>query len=60
MKPIDGFVRDESNNGAVINTDNGALKAYKLQKNKEKDIENLKAEISEIKKLIHQLLVKTS
>lgn len=60
MKPVDGFIRDKTNNGAVINTDNGALKAYKLQKNKEKDIENLKAEISEIKKLIHQLLVKSS
>lgn len=60
MKPVDGFIRDKTNNGAVINTDNGALKAYKLQKNKEKDIENLKIEILEIKKLLHQLLVKTS
>ena len=38
MKYADGFIRDP-NTGAVINIDNKALQAYKLQKLKHKKIE---------------------
>ena len=59
MKGSDGYVRDSFNNGAVLNTDNTALKAYKQQKAKFnemnqmkedlKDVKNLKNEVKEIK-----------
>ncbi len=57
-KPVDGYVRDSS--GAVINTDNGALQAYKLKKNRDKEIDNLKYELSEIKQMLTALLSKTT
>jgi len=60
MKNIDGFVRDQGNNGAVINTDMGALAAYKLQKNKNKEIEVLKEEVKELKSVLYQILEKVS
>ena len=50
------FVRDPYNTGAVLNTDNTALKAYKLQKNKQKEFENLKEEVSEIKSMLNLIL----
>lgn len=57
MKPVDGFIRDSS--GAVINTDNDALKAYKMKKNRDKEIDNLKTELSEIRMMLAQLLAKS-
>lgn len=60
--PTDGFLRSESNPGAIINVDNDALKAYKLRRSREtdkqKEINNLKEEITELKNLISQLLEK--
>ena len=60
--PTDGFLRSESNPGAIINVDNEALQAYKLRRsreaNKQKEINNLKEEITELKNLISQLLEK--
>ena len=50
MKNIDGYVRDKINSGAVLNTDNAALEAYKRQKAKHKNLENKLNEIDEIKK----------
>lgn len=60
--PTDGFLRSESNPGAIINVDNEALQAYKLRRsreaNKQKEINSLKEEITELKNLISQLLEK--
>lgn len=51
--------------GILINKDNDALKAYKARKNKDRQIEHiqeevfkLKNDISEIKKLLYELLGK--
>lgn len=59
MKKTDGFIRDY-NSGAVLNTDNNALKAYKAKKTHQKkinnsieEIDNLKEEIKEIKQLLN-------
>ncbi len=60
MKNIDGFIRDQNNPGAVVNTDLGALAAYKLQKNKNKEIDNLKQEVNELKSVLYQILEKVS
>lgn len=63
MKKIDSFVRDQNNPGAVLNTDNRALDAYKKQKAKMKrdnetaaEINNLKTEVSDIKSMLHLIL----
>lgn len=63
MKATDGFIRDSNNKGAVLNTDNSALQAYKLQKNKQKkldnklnEIDNIKSEVKEIKQLLNILI----
>ena len=60
--PTDGFLRSESNPGAIINVDNEALQAYKLRRSREvskqKEINSLKEEITELKNLISQLLEK--
>ena len=55
-KSVDGFMRDNNNPGAVINTDSAALQAYKLKKQKNKEIDNLKEEMKEIKNLLNQIL----
>lgn len=63
----DGFIRDPNNPGAAINTDNDALLAYKRQKSKakraldaEKEINQLKSDVAEIKHMFSQLLEKLS
>ena len=57
------FRRSATNPGALINTDNAGLKAYKLAKQKaikdRSEINSLKEEISELKDLVKQLLEKT-
>ena len=60
MENIDGFIRDEVNPGSVINTDSGALAAYKLQKKKNKEIDVLKQEVKELKSVLYQILEKVS
>lgn len=60
MSNIDGFIRDESNPGSVVNTDLGALAAYKLQKSKNKEIDVLKQEVKELKSVLYQILEKVS
>jgi hypothetical protein len=57
MKPIDGFIKDGA---AVINVDNGALASYKLQKNKNREIDVLKEEVKELKSMLYQILEKVS
>lgn len=63
MKATDGFIRDSNNKGAVLNTDNSALQAYKLQKAKNKkldnrlnEIDNIKSEMKEIKQMLNILI----
>lgn len=55
MKATDGYIRDKSNKGAVLNTDNAALEAYKKQKNKQKLLDNKLNEIDDIKKDVTQI-----
>lgn len=52
MIKSDKFIRDEKNLGAVLNTDNNALRMYKLKKAKSKEIELLKQEIYDIKNML--------
>ena len=54
----DSFVRDNNNTGCVLNTDNNALKAYKLKKQKNKEIDNLKEEVKNIKNMLTLILEK--
>jgi hypothetical protein len=58
MKATDGFKRSIDNPGAVINTDNAALQAYKLKKNKEKEIDVLKQDVNDIKVMLAAILNK--
>lgn len=58
MKHTDGFERSKANPGAVINTDNSALKAYKLKKNKDREVEILRSEVSEMKTMLAAILAK--
>jgi DNA-binding transcriptional regulator YhcF (GntR family) len=67
FKAVDGFVRSKTNPGALINTDNRALEAYRLQKqrNREinntiKDMETVKQDMAEIKALLKELLGKNN
>lgn len=60
MKEDEVFVRLEDNPGAVVNTDNAGLQAYKRRKNKDKEIDNMKKEISDIKAMLSMILEKVS
>jgi predicted transcriptional regulator with HTH domain len=53
----DGFVRDV-NTGSLFNTDNNGLKAYKLKKQKNKEIDILKDEVKDIKNMLTLILEK--
>jgi len=57
-KTKDGFIRDMNNPGAVINTDNSALQAYKLKKQKDKEVDLLKEEVKDIKQMLTLILEK--
>jgi hypothetical protein len=52
------YVRQENNFGAIINTDNEGLKAYKMKKHKENEINTLKNEVHDLKNLVAQLIEK--
>lgn len=52
------YIRDRSNPGAILNTDNDALQAYKSRKKREKDVDQLKEEVRELKTLIQILINK--
>lgn len=60
MKKTDGFVRSPINPGAVLNTDSGALQAYRAKKQslkrRDEEIETLKKDMSEIKGLLSILV----
>jgi len=58
MRKEDGFVRLKENLGAVVNIDNESLKLYKASRNKQKEINTLKEEVSEIKQMLLQLIAK--
>jgi len=51
----DKYLRDEGNVGAVINTDNAALQQYKLIKEKNRELNNLKRDVNEIKESIEKI-----
>jgi hypothetical protein len=55
MKGSDGYIRDPKNDGAVLNIDNSALKAYKLQKNKFREVSKIKHDMSEIENIKNEL-----
>jgi L-serine deaminase len=64
VKDHPGLVRDPVS-GAILNTDNAALAAYKARKKQAvaiaaqtEEIANLKADVAEIKDLLRQLLGK--
>jgi hypothetical protein len=57
MKPVDGFIKDGI---AAINVDNSALASYKMQKNKNREIDILKEEVKELKSVLYQILEKVS
>jgi hypothetical protein len=59
-KETDGFYRQQSNPGSVVNTDKYALDAYKKRKRRENEINTLKEEVSEIKQMLLQLIAKES
>lgn len=52
MKSSDGFERAKNSKGAVLNTDMGALRAYKAQKAKANEIEMVKRDVTEMKQKI--------
>lgn len=52
------YVRDIRNEGAVLNVDNAALKAYKLQKEKNKKIDQLEKDVNDIKNMLNLILDK--
>jgi HAMP domain-containing protein len=58
--PNEGFIRSTTNPKAIINVDNEALKAYKLQressKQKNNEINSLRNEVNELKELLYKLL----
>lgn len=56
MLTQDKYIRDKNNQGAVINTDNAALRAYKAQKQKFREIDALKEEVNDIKKMLVDIL----
>jgi len=58
MKSTDGFKRAADNPGAVINTDNAALQAYKAKKNKEREFDTLKEEVKDMKVMLAAILNK--
>ncbi len=58
-KSNDGFVRDQLS-GAVINTDNGALQAYKLKKQKERRLDIIEQRLESIEHMFKTILEKIS
>lgn len=64
IKEDNSLVRDEETN-AVLNTNTNALEAYKLQRDKQRkvenvvsDVENLKNDLKDIKNMLEKILTK--
>jgi hypothetical protein len=57
-KPNESFVRADCNSGAVLNTDNTALGAYRAARKRNKEIDALKEEVKDIKGMLSQILEK--
>jgi hypothetical protein len=51
----DKYIRSENNEGAVLNSDNAALKQYKILKEKNHELNLLKRDVQEIKDNIEKL-----
>lgn len=64
MNSNENLKRLGSNPGAVVNTDHPGLKAYREAREKvrqrNKDFENMKTEITELKSMMSQILEKLS
>lgn len=63
MKTSDGFIRDPNNRGAVLNTDNTALQAYRKKKAHQKaittkldEVESIKKDVKEMKQMLNLIL----
>ena len=64
----DKYIRDVNNPGAVLNTDNKGLKAYKLRKKNNRQvsdlqmkvdqIDDLRQQVSEIKDMLNKIVEK--
>jgi len=64
IKEDNNLVRDENTN-AVLNTNMNGLEAYKLQRDKQRkvdnvvsDVENLKNDLKDIKNMLEKILTK--
>lgn len=57
-KSIDGYVRQPDNQGAVINTNDDALRAYKLRKQNSRKVDALAEEVKDMKNMLQQILEK--
>jgi hypothetical protein len=62
IKELPDFVKD-TRNGSLLNVNNDSLKAYKAQKNNlnkinkhDEELATIKNEVSEIKKLLEELI----
>lgn len=51
---IDGIIKDERS-GALINIDKQALNGYKLQKNKFREIDSIKKDLSMLKEEVKKI-----
>jgi len=56
----ENFIRSKTNPGAVLNKDDKGLEAYKKKKTKDKEVQILKKEVSEIKYMLSKILEKMS
>ena len=64
IKEDNNLIRDEETN-AVLNTNTSALEAYKLQRDKQRkvddvvsDVQNLKNDLKDIKNMLEKILTK--
>lgn len=57
-KSVDGYIRQQDNQGAVLNTNDDALKAYKLQKQKNRRVDILENDVKSMKHMLQQILEK--
>lgn len=51
----DKYIRDENNKGALLNTDISGLQAYKMQKARNREIDMMKKEISQLSSLKNEI-----
>lgn len=52
----DKFVRAKNNPGAVLNTDDSGLRAYKLRKARSADLNSMRDEVKELRGDVNRIL----